>query len=188
MSHIEISGMDDPGNISKARRVLIEETHKATRDAGMMVVAAWRGRLVPNVRGYRTGHYSRSITSDVTPLGEALATGRVVGMVGSNVFYARYLEYGTGLYGPLHHWIYPKPPNKFLRFPAAVGKGTPFTLAGRRRSGRAGAMAQYVYARRVRGIVPRRYGRDAAMIAKPLVQERFRLAGRRTAERLRRNG
>jgi hypothetical protein len=187
VSGIEIHGDNNPGNYKNARKIVIQEAHRAMREATFMVEAAWKGRLVPGVRGYRTGHYARSITSDVTPLREAEAhpEGRVTGVVGTNVFYAKYLEYGTGLYGPLHHWITPKKPGGVLRFPAGpVGPGTAFTWAGRRRSGRAGAMAKYVYAKRVRGIRPRRYARDAAEIARPLVVRRFHLAGHQAAHRL----
>jgi hypothetical protein len=182
--HIEIHGDDNPGNIRNARAIVIEEAHRAMRDATFMVEGTWKGRLVPGVRGYRTGHYARSITSDVTPLAEAkrLPDGMVRGVVGTNVFYAPYLEYGTGLYGPRHRWITPKKPGGVLRFPQPGNRG--FTLAGRQRSGRAGAMAKYVYARRVRGIRPRRYARDAALIARPLVERRFHLAGQRAAQRL----
>ena len=112
-----------------------------------------------------------------------LTTADIKGVVGTNVFYAPYLEYGTGLYGPRHHWIEPRNA-KALRFPGAVGAGTPFTLAGRKRKGKAGAGARYVFARRVRGIRPRRYARDAAFIAAPKVGKVFEAAGRRAALRI----
>jgi hypothetical protein len=184
MSHVEVHGGEDPGHYKEAKRIVVEEARSAMQDAVLITEGAWKGRLVPGVRGYRTGHYARSITSAVTPLPEAVESGVVHGTVGTNVFYAKYLEYGTGLYGPKHQWITPKR-GKYLKFPAGpVGEGTPFTWAGRRRSGRAGAMAKYVYAKRVRGIVPRRYARDAAFIAKPLVERRFKRAGADAAKRL----
>lgn len=184
MSDIEIHGGHDPGHYREAKQIVMQEAHRAMLDATHTTEAIWHGRLVPGVRGYRTGHYARSITSTVTPEAEAIARNKVEGRIGTNVIYARYLEYGTGLYGPEHHWITPKNAQA-LRFPAGpVGPGTPFTWAGRQRSGRAGAMAKWVYARRIRGIVPRRYARDAALIARPLVERRFRLAGIRAARRL----
>jgi hypothetical protein len=45
-------------------------------------------------------------------------------------------------------------------------------------------MARYIYAKRVRGIRPRRYARDAAMIAEPKTVKIFEAAGKRAAERL----
>lgn len=188
MSEVIVIGGEDPGHYKEARRIVIEEARKAMRDATFVTEANWKHRLVPGVRGYRTGHYARSITSDVTPLPEALirTDGRITGVVGSNVFYAPYLEYGTGLYGPRHQWIVPKKPGGVMRFPEAGNPG--FTLAGRQRSGRAGAMAKYVYARRIRGIKPRRYARDAALISRPVVMRRFQQAGHSAAERLGRRG
>ena len=157
--------------------VILEEGAKAMRAALLLTEAEWRGRLVPGVRGYRTGTYSRSITND-----KGVRVGNMIrGSVGTRLFYARYLEEGTGLYGPLHRWIVPVRA-KALRFPQPGNPG--FTLAGRQRKGRAGAMAKWVYAKRVRGIMPRRYARDAAMIAEPKAVKLFEAAGRRAAERL----
>ena len=163
------------------REIVMDEAHKALRLALLLTEAEWKGRLVPGVRGYQTGHYSRSITNDggvEYPTGRA---NRIVGEVGTNVYYARFLEEGTGLYGPRNQWIVPKTA-KALRFPQPGNKG--FTLAGRKRSGKAGAMARYIYAKRVRGIRPRRYARDAAMIAEPKTVKIFEAAGKRAAERL----
>jgi hypothetical protein len=172
-----VSGrLPDP---ERVREIVMEEAQDGMRQSLLLVEAEWKHRLVPNLRGYRTGTYSRSITNN----GGVRVGNFIKGLVGTNVQYAPYLEYGTGLYGPRHRWIEPRTA-KALRFPARVGAGTPFTLAGRRRSGRAGENARYVFARRVRGIRPRRYARDAAMIAAPKVGKVFEAAGRRAAVRI----
>ena len=177
-TEIHISGhLPDPDRL---REIVMEEAQDGMRQALALVEAEWKHRLVPNVRGYRTGTYARSITNN----GGVRRGNFIRGVVGSNVRYAPFLEYGTGLYGPAHHWIVPRT-KKVLRFPAGrVGAGTPFTLAGRKRSGKAGANARYVFAKRVRGIRPRRYARDAAMIASPKVGKIFEAAGRRAALRV----
>lgn len=175
--NVEITGDPPPRDPAK---IIMEEATKAMHQAVLLTESEWKGRLVPGVRGYRTGHYSRSITSDVKQF--RLPTGgQIQGSVGTNVFYGRYLEEGTGLYGPRNRWIEPVTA-KALRFPQPGNKA--FTLAGRRRSGRAGAMAKYVFAKRVRGIRPRRYARDAAMIAEPKVLRIFQRAGESAARRL----
>ena len=185
MSRIEQSGRPPDGG--EVRRIIMEEAQHAMDRALIKVEGTWRARLVPGVRGYQTGTYSRSITHESHRVGE----DQIAGSVGTNLFYAKYLEYGTGLYGPLNHWIVPQPLGRTarnnpgrpgaLRFPAG---GAGFTLSGRRRSGRAGAMAQYVYRKRVRGIKPRHYARDAAMIARPSVEEIFRQGGQIAAARI----
>lgn len=175
--NVEITGGPPPRDLAK---IIIEEATKGMHQAVLLTEKEWKGRLVPGVRGYQTGHYSRSITSDVQQV--RLSNGASIrGSIGTNVFYGRYLEEGTGLYGPRNRWIEPVTA-KALRFPQPGNKG--FTLAGRRRSGRAGAMAKYVYAKRVRGIRPRRYARDAAMIAEPKVLKIFQEAGKNAARRL----
>lgn len=158
---------------------------------------AWHSQLIPGVSGYRTGHMARSLTTQVTPKAEAVTTKHVEGIVGTNVFYAPYLEFGTGIYGPRRRPITVQPPGRLarsgsgrpgaLQFPGKVGPGTPFTWAGRRRSGRAGAMAQYVYRRSVKGIRPRHYATKAADIARPLVEAEFREGGRIASERIARS-
>jgi hypothetical protein len=179
MSEVNITG--GPMNPERAKEIVLDEAHKAMRLALAHTEATWKGRLVPGVRGYRTGTYARSITNN----GGRREGDRITGTVGSNLFYAPLLEYGTGLYGPRHRWITPVKAHA-LRFPEPGNRG--FTLAGRQRSGRAGAMARYIYAKRIRGIKPRRYARDAALIARPWVESIFRAAGQRAAERISRGG
>ena len=159
------------------RRIVLDEAERAMHRATNTVEGEWKRRLVPGVRGYRTGTYARSITNRVTRYGD-----RVVGEVGSALQVAKWLEYGTGIYGPEHRLIRPKKPGGVLRFPEPGNAA--FTLAGRQRSGRAGAGARWVYARYVRGIRPRRYAHDAALIARPKVIRIFRQAGERVSVRL----
>lgn len=166
-----------PPSAETLKRVVIEEATKAMDRSVKLVESEWRRQLVPNEDGYRTGTYSRSITSTVTT-----NDTRVIGEVGTKLYYAPYLEYGTGIYGPRHELIRSTRPGGVLRFPQPGNPG--FTLAGRRRSGRAGAMAQYVYARFIRGIKPRLYAHKAADQARTAVRAEFEAAGGRIAKRL----
>ena len=176
MSDVTIDGKP-PMPPDKAKEIILSEGLKATRKALLLTEGYWKANLIPGVRGYRTGHYARSITSEAHREGD-----RIVGAVGSNLPYARYLEHGTGLHGPLHHWIVPHPPHRFMRWPEP---GNPaFTLAGRQRSGRAGRGARWVFARRTRGMMARHYGRDAALKARPFAERFFREAGEAAARRI----
>lgn len=122
---------------------------KQVRKALLLIEGDIR-RLTP----FRTGTLRRSITSHVARTGSI-----ITGTVGTVIFYGLYLEEGTGLFGPLHRKIVPTRAQA-LRWPAGGGAGTAgpgFTLAGRRRSGKAGANAQYMFRRSVKGIRPRRF-------------------------------
>jgi hypothetical protein len=66
--------------------------------------------------------------------------------IGSRMKYAWYVHEGTGLYGPKHDWIYPKHAS-LLRFQP---KGE----------------SNFVYARRVRGMPPNPFLRNALSAAK----------------------
>ena len=79
--------------------------------------------------------------------------GDLVGRVGTNLPYGLYVHEGTGIYAG-KGYITPKR-GKFLRWPVKNNSGV-----GRRRY-KAGATAQYAYARRVKGIPGRPYLRDA---------------------------
>lgn len=170
--HVEFSG-GVPPNPARVQAILHEEAERGMTEALALTHAEALRRME---RSRRTGHAMRSVVSKVERIGFT-----VVGVIGSNVFYVRYLEEGTGLYGPFNHWIVPRHA-RFLRFPQPGNPG--FTLAGRPRSGAAGTGARYVYARRVRGIRPRRYFRDSAMVVGPRVQRIFEATGRRITERL----
>jgi hypothetical protein len=173
VSRIEFEGdAPDPDHV---QRVIMDEAEQGMRQACLALEGQWRALATP---ARRTGTYMRSITTEVT----RVSATRIHGTVGTNLFYAPYLEYGTGLYGPNRQLIYPKRAS-VLRFPQPGNPG--FTLAGRRRSGRAGAAAAYVYARYVRGIRPRRYAERAADLARATAMAAFRAAGARAAARLR---
>lgn len=158
---------------ARVDRVVSNGAMMAMRRGMLIVESEWKQRAT---RSRRTGHYMRSITSRVERTGNV-----VVGQVGSNVPYARFLEYGTGLYGPRNRWIVPKRA-KALRFPQPGNKG--FSLAGRQRQGRAGAQARWVYAKRTRGMRPRRFARDAALTSRPRVRAELVAGGQRIAQDL----
>ncbi len=169
-----------------ARRVIMQESVKSMNHAMQTLQ-----REVQERTPFRTGHLRRSIAFHVEGREDM-----IVGMLGTTLSYAPFLEYGTGLYGPLNHWIYPTHA-KALRWPAggsaslfrggsrtSGSAGPGFTLAGRQRSGAAGANAGFIFAKRVRGIRPRRFFRDSAMIVQPKAEREFRAGGRRILTRL----
>src|SRR5438270_1497479 len=95
MLSVQLTGLDAlrrriPDD-ARRRRVIVKALNHAT-----MKLREEAMRRVPK----RTGNTQRSITSE---LNEAALTGtvRVTSRVGL------YLEKGTGLYGPMHHLIYP---------------------------------------------------------------------------------
>ena len=65
--------------------------------------------------------------------------------------YSRYVEEGTGLYGPKHARITPKAAQALRWLGGTYGPGGSLRLTGTRRSGKAGAGAAYVFARSVKG-------------------------------------
>jgi Bacteriophage HK97-gp10, putative tail-component len=167
---VESSGRRPPPE-GEVRLVILGEAEAATKRACHAVEREWKA-----IAPARTGHYRRSITSDVRRAGNT-----IYGQVGTTVFYAPYLEYGTGIYGPRKKLIRPKR-KKALRFPEP---GNPaFTLAGRQRSGAAGAGARWVYARWVRGIKPMHLAQKAFEAAGPLGMGIYRAAGYRAGERI----
>lgn len=163
----------EPPSAITVQQVLLAEAKDGITHAVLLHEAEWKRRAA---RSRRTGTYMRSITHRVERV-----RNQIIGMVGSNVFYARYLEEGTGLYGPRNRWIVPKT-KSVLRFPQPGNKG--FTLAGRQRSGKAGNQAQWVFAKKVRGIRPRRYARDSHMVVRPLIEREMRDVARRATARL----
>lgn len=98
------------------------------------------------------GRLKNSITMEM-----GMSGGTVVGRVGTNVEYAIYVHEGTGIYVG-RDYITPKR-GKYLRWPYKNNSGR-----GRRRY-RAGATEQYVYAKRVKGVPPRPFLRDALAAA-----------------------
>jgi hypothetical protein len=123
----------------------------------------------------RTGTSMRSLATEVTFEGDS-----VVGVVGSNYPPVRYVDEGTADEG--RGYIYPKRA-KALRFPEPGNSG--FTLAGRQRSGAAGTGARWVFAKRVRGIRPRRYRELAAVAVRPQVEATVRGFAERFGAQLR---
>lgn len=160
-------------------------------EAMQTVEGDWKQRA-DRAGARRTGTYLRSITSRVFD-----RVVEIVGTVGSNYFVAKLLEEGTGIYGPRNRWIEPRRA-RALRWPAGGSHassisgartfkaGPGFTLAGRVRSGRAGTPAGFVFARRVRGIVPRRFAHDASLATRGHVERIFEQGGRRIVARLNR--
>lgn len=165
---------------AQAQAAVTAHTRRAMQTTMLIAEAEYKRQIV---RSRRTGTWLRSVTHSVTvePTTEGLA---VVGRFGTNLFYARIVDMrGSGLYGPYNQWIVPKRPGGVMRWPNQPGhqfnpttgahtgfNPGAFTLAGRRRSGRAGQGATYVYARRVRGVRPRQYARQAALIIAPAIQ------------------
>lgn len=172
---VEMGGWVPPDPMTVGKIITSTTTDGMRRALAMTQVEA----LSRMERSRRTGHAMRSVASKVEHIGFT-----VTGVIGSNVFYVRYLEEGTGLYGPFNRWIVPKR-SQFLRFPEPGNSG--FTLAGRVRTvgGAPHPGARYVYARRVRGIRPRRYFRDAALVTRPKVEAVFRETGELMVERIR---
>lgn len=165
-SSVTISGhgFDGP-RVERAFRAAAFEQMQS----GMHAVEAVTRARAP----YRTGHLRRSIISRVYWLGNTL-----IGVIGTTVFYAPYLEMGTGLYGPRNRPIVPVKA-RALRFPAggtasvfSGGRrmggtaGPGFRLSGQQRAGTAGSGANWVFARSVKGIKPIRFFRDSQEIAK----------------------
>ena len=107
-----------------------------------------RGRMIKNMRdagARKTGTTAGSLhVSNVTDT-SAVVTGNKV---------ARWIDEGTGLYGPHHQKITPKAA-KALRW--IGGPASSKRLSGRARSGKAGAGAGAVFARSVKGMKARPY-------------------------------
>lgn len=80
--------------------------------------------------------------------------GEPVARVGTNVKYALWVHEGTGEFGPRKTPIRPRT-KKYLRWPKINNTGQ-----GRRRY-KGGQTAEYVYAKKVRGMPPRRFLTDA---------------------------
>ena len=99
-----------------------------------------------------TGRLRQSISLEMLSV-----DGVVVARVGTNVKYGYYIHEGTANKGT--GFIYPKN-GKFLVFPVTNNSGS-----GRRRY-KGGATAQYAFARRVRGIKPTPFLKNALSAAK----------------------
>jgi hypothetical protein len=94
-----------------------------------------------NLAPHKTGNLRRTVhVTDVTD-----TSAKVV----ASANYAAFVEYGTGLFGPLHHKITPTA-KKAMRWMA--GPASAFRLSGSVRSGKAGAAAGAVFARSTKGM------------------------------------
>lgn len=150
-----------------------EEATMAMRQATELAHGAVVQAMEPN---RKTGTSMRSVATEVIADGTS-----VVGVVGTNYPPVLYQAAGTGLWGPSHAVIRPKQAQA-LRFPQPGNGG--FTLAGRQRSGQAGAGASWVFAKYVRGVRPKRYFELATHMVAADVVAVFRAAGVRLVTRL----
>ncbi len=144
-----------------APELVTQETKKAM-DQARLTLEAEAKRLVP----VKTGHLRRSITSETRPL-----NGGVVGIVGTNVKYASFVEFGTGIYGPEK-----KPIAPVTKKALAWGKVLGHTAAG--------APVKEFVRRSVKGMRPRPYLRRAFEEKKGVVEGFFKAALQRVLRRL----
>lgn len=174
MSHIERHGPELP-TPEQFRAAWATEGRRLMGTITAEHEGEWRRAMEPS---RRTGTSMRSLTSEV--LVDPAGT-HIEGRVGTLYAPVRYVNEGTGLYGPHHEVIRPVRA-RALRFPTPGNPG--FTLAGRQRSGRAGAGASWVFAKYVRGIRPRRYAQLAAEAVRPRALEIAHTMGARLQARL----
>jgi len=89
-----------------------------------------------------TGRLRASIATTMS-----LVNGKLLVVVSTNVNYARFVHDGTGIYGPRHRYITPVR-RKLLRFKTKTSGG------------------RYVYAKRVAGMRPNHFLRDALVVVR----------------------
>lgn len=133
-------------DLNAVRAILASERGGVARDMlrrGLLVETQAKRNLggVGGPKRVDTGRLRASINTQLV-----IRQGRPVAVVGTNVFYARYVHDGTGIYGPRHRVIRPIR-RKFLRFKPV----------GSRR---------WVYARQVRGMVGNPFLRNALRAAR----------------------
>ena len=111
------------------------------RQLGTLAVTEQRSMLYHSFTR-RTGATGASLAvQSVTPTSAAIYSNKV----------AKFLDQGTGLYGPAHRKITPKQA-KVLAW--RTGGGSVLRATGAARKGRAGAGAGWAFARSVRGVKP----------------------------------
>lgn len=179
MSKATITGPVPPSE-GQVRRILIEEQRQAVLDA----VGEGERLVKMQLQNHRrTGALLRSWTrggqGNVFRL--AVTGTKILAEFGSNLDTARYLNDGTGIYGPRKRPITAKNPGGVLAWPI---QGAGVTLAGRRRSGAAGRLARFAYARSVKGIKPLHYVEAAQTGSRRASIKHFEAAGRRAALRI----
>ena len=133
-------------DVNAVRAIIASPTGGVAKDMlrrGLLVETQAKRNLggVGGPKRVDTGRLRASINTQLV-----IRNGRPVAVIGTNVYYARFVHDGTGLYGPRHRMIRPVR-RKFLRF----------RPAGSRR---------FVYARRVKGMVPNSFLRNALRAAR----------------------
>lgn len=133
-----------PENLNFSNEILAKEVTMAMKDAvGIIEFGA------KSFSPVKTGTLARSISSVVAPL-----SGSVKGYVSASASYARYVEEGTGLFGPQHQLIKPK------NAKSLAWKGS-------------GGM---VFAKSSKGMKPRKFMRMAYYYTRQRVETRFKEA------------
>lgn len=133
-----------PKGLTFADQIVAREITSAMKDSTLAI----ENQAKQNV-GFVTGTLARSISSVVAPL-----SGSVKGYVSASASYARYVEEGTGLFGPQHQLIKPK------NAKSLAWKGS-------------GGM---VFAKSSKGMKPRKFMRMAYYYTRQRVETRFKEA------------
>lgn len=133
-------------NLQQLQRVLQSPQRGVVRDLmrrGLLVETQAKRNLggIGGPKRVDTGRLRASINTQLTS-----RNGQPAVLIGTNVFYARYVHDGTGIYGPRRQMIRPKR-GRYLRFKPA----------GSRR---------FVYARAVSGMPPNRFLLNALSAAR----------------------
>lgn len=151
-----------PPTAAQVKRIIDQETDRALVDTARYV----RSKAAQYPPKANSASYQRTGT-----LGRSIAVGNIQRRytersieVGTNLHYARYVEEGTGLYGPAKQLIRPKTA-KVLAW-RSVGAGTKLVASGLRRSRgqlrpRPDRDIYMVFARYTRGMRPWHYMRKA---------------------------
>lgn len=173
-----------PPSAAALARIIDQETDRALVDAAKYVrskAASYANRPEPRWGSNRTGSLGRSITVGNIQRG----TSEKSIEVGTNLHYARYVEEGTGLYGPKKQVIRPRTA-KVLAW-RSVGTGTKLVASGIRRSRgsikpRPARDVYMVFARYTRGMRPWHYMKGA--FEAPETATYFRRRIEQAAERI----
>ena len=133
-------------DVNAVRRILASPQRGVAQDMlrrGLLVETQAKRNLggTGGPKRVDTGRLRASINTQLV-----MRNGRPVAVIGTNVYYARFVHDGTGLYGPRHRLIRPVR-RKFLRFKPA----------GSRR---------FVYAKSVKGMVANPFLRNALRAAR----------------------
>jgi len=88
--------------------------------------------------------------------------GLPAAVIGTNLEYGLFVHEGTGIYGPRRAPIRPKRA-RWLRWPV---KNNAYRLTGGNRRYQGGATARYAFAKKVKGVPPRPFLRQALRAAR----------------------